>query len=140
MPDKKSGPQGVAYANYMKQRINEPPTPPGYGYRLYNPFAGGDPVNYDDCDREIEKGTLIEYKGPGYAVQFEFSYAAKYEERLTRDWLDQATRQVEASGGRPIIWYFAEERARDHARQIFAKRPVLRRIRTEYAPFPEGAR
>ena len=30
---------------------------------------------------------------------------------IDADWIDQATRQVEASGGRDIEWYFHEQAA-----------------------------
>jgi hypothetical protein len=138
-PDKEGGPRSIAYANHMKALINQPPTPPGFGYRLYNPFANGDPVNYDDCERD--SGTLDEFKGPGYAGQLSDKneyYGEEFEENLTLEWLDQATRQIEASGGRPVTWYFAEQPALDFAKKLFGKYPILMRIRTEYAPWREG--
>jgi hypothetical protein len=33
--------------------------------------------------------------------------------------LDQSARQIQASGGRPIVWVFAEEKAALKARQLF---------------------
>ena len=59
---------------------------------------------------------------------------------LARAFDDQATRQVEASGGRPVRWYFAEEPALEFARSLFSQHEYLRRIELYYAPPPGGHR
>ena len=40
-------------------------------------------------------------------------------DKIDADWTEQATRQVRASGGRQIEWYFHEQAAADHARELF---------------------
>lgn len=135
-PPRLDAPQGKekswAYSDYMKDIINQPPTPPKFGYQLINPFADGAIVKYDDCQRNT--AAMIEYKGPGYAGQLE---SESNREGITAGWLDQATRQIEASGGRPVRWYFAELPAFLFARKIFSKYPILRRIELVYMPPPE---
>ncbi|MGH6823061.1 MAG: hypothetical protein ACREC4_06140, partial [Methylocella sp.] len=94
------------------------PLPPGLAVTLNG-------VVYDDC--RVSDGTMIEAKGPGLADVLEndsFVVAQGARAKL----VDQATRQVQASGGRAIEWYFAEEAAADRARKIFDKDSELRRI------------
>lgn len=68
LPDAPQGKaKAKAYAAYMKSIVNQPPTEPAFGYWLRNPFANFDVVKYDDCQRST--GTMIEFKGPGYADQ-----------------------------------------------------------------------
>lgn len=139
LPDSEGSANSIRYANYMKLLVNFPPTPPGFGYRLYNPFSNGDVVKYDDCERD--EGAMDEYKGQNYAKQMAARnryYGEQFEKDLADAWLDQATRQIEASGGRPVKWYFAEQPALDFARDLFAKHPILRRIKLIYAPPPWG--
>ncbi|HTJ03528.1 MAG TPA: hypothetical protein VL492_12120, partial [Methylovirgula sp.] len=76
-------------------------------------------------------GTMIEAKGYGFASLLQSSYL---KTRLTYRWIGQATRQVLASGGREIEWYFAEESAREYAEEIFGKIDALKRIRVIYRP------
>jgi hypothetical protein len=137
-PPKPDAPQGSpsswAYSDYVKALVNEPPTPPKFGYQLQNPFAGGRVVKYDDCQRTT--GTMIEFKGPGYARQLRYK---KIRNSIRMRWLGQATRQVEASGGRPIFWFFAEKSAFEYARKIFGKYNYLKRIQLVYLPPPENS-
>ena len=50
---------------------------------------------------------MFEIKGETYTHLLSTSFGWKEE----RDMLDQSARQIQASGGRPIIWVFAEEEA-----------------------------
>jgi hypothetical protein len=135
-PDKKGNNLGKPYANFMKGVVNQPPTPPGLGYQLANPWQNFDIVFYDDCERKT--GTLIEYKGR-YAENLSGKKKfGKFEESVRAEWLGEATRQVEASGGRPIRWYFAERPALEFARKIFSKYDYLKGIQLQYAPPPGG--
>lgn len=128
---------GREYSDHMKPLINQPPTPPDKGYVLSNPFDHGQPVYYDDCQRETD--VLIEYKGPNYASQMSNPYYGKAFTEYTReDWEAQATREIEASGGRPVRWYFAERGAQEFARKLFDASPILARIETIYEPLPGG--
>jgi hypothetical protein len=109
------------YEDYIKKFINSPPTPSGLVYELRK--KDGKPVTYDDCQRN--SGTLIEIKGPRYA------YLLRYPdptESIEKEFLDKAKRQVEASGGRPIVWIFAEPEAAQYAERLFAGHPELKRI------------
>ncbi|MGH6858284.1 MAG: hypothetical protein ACRECP_11805, partial [Methylocella sp.] len=45
---------------------------------------------------------------------------------IREEWVDQARRQVQASGGRAIEWYFAEEAAAEEAEDIFAEDDLLK--------------
>ncbi len=139
-PDKPQGSAASkAYVAYVKALVNQPPTPPGLGYQLPNPWEEGALVFYDDCQRTT--GSMIEYKGRGYAQQSANPYyGKKFQEKLAADWLAQATRQIEASGGRPVEWYFAEMPALEFARNIFSKHGILKRIKLVYAPLPEDTR
>jgi hypothetical protein len=66
---------------------------------------------------------MIEAKGPGYAEALQRPFM---EARLSEDWVKQATRQLGASEGRTLEWYFAEEKAADKAREIFNGNSKLR--------------
>ncbi|MGH6795794.1 MAG: hypothetical protein ACREDH_11520, partial [Methylocella sp.] len=95
--------------NYQEliSALNNPqlPLPAGQAVSLTNPVTGKRVV-YDDC-RESD-GTKIEAKGPGFAQMLESTFMY---ERICDRWVKQARSQVEASGGRAIEWYFAEEAA-----------------------------
>lgn len=116
--------RSVAYQAYISW-LNNPqrPLPPGMAVSLINP-ATKRRVTYDDC-RE-DDGTMIEAKGYGFASLLQSSYL---KTRLTSRWIGQAMRQVSASGGREIEWYFAEESAKNYAETIFENIDALKRIR-----------
>lgn len=138
-PDKPQGTvASMAYVTYVKTLVNQPPTPPGLGYQLPNPWDKGKLVFYDDCRRKT--GTMIEYKGRGYAKRLVDPKAIAFQNNIASQWLGQATRQVEASGGRPVEWYFAEMPALEFARNLFNRHEYLKRIKLIYAPLPETTR
>ncbi|MGH6812098.1 MAG: hypothetical protein ACREDM_07045 [Methylocella sp.] len=87
---------------------------------LVNPVTGRRVV-FDDC-RESD-GTMIEAKGPGFAHMLESEFMYK---RISARWVKQATNQVDASGGRAIEWYFAEDAAAAEAEWIFANVRTLK--------------
>jgi hypothetical protein len=98
-PDK-PGELGRDYADYVKSIVNPGyPTPRYWGYQLPNPYNFGKLVNYDDCQHST--GTMIEAKGPGYVEPLKYGF-------VQQEWLEESGRQVDASAGRPIRWYFAE--------------------------------
>jgi hypothetical protein len=119
--------RSIAYQAFISA-LNNPqrPLPPGMAVSLINPKTKRR-VTYDDC-RE-DDGTMIEAKGYGFANLLQSSYIKR---RLKKRWIGQAMRQVLASGGREIEWYFAEESARDYAEKIFSGVQELRRIRVIY--------
>jgi hypothetical protein len=104
-PDK-PGERGRDYADYVKRVVNPPPdipTPRYWGYQLPNPYDVGKLVYYDDCQRAT--GMMVEAKGPGYAGHLRYEIL---KDSVSQEWLAESGRQVDASQGRPIRWYFAE--------------------------------
>ena len=77
---------------------------------------------------------MIEAKGH-YAEMMRTEFGLRI---LKDDWIDQATRQVAASGGRRIEWYFHEQAAADHAREVFDEFEELKKIKIIFAPDPNG--
>jgi len=131
VPDRPGSDQGKSYEenrsrqyeDYIKKFINDPPTPSGLVYEL--PKKDGEPVTYDDCQRN--SGILIEIKGPRYAYLLQYP---EPRESIEKEFLDKAERQVAASDGRPIVWIFAEPEAAKYAQELFAdpKYPELHGI------------
>jgi hypothetical protein len=58
---------------------------------------------------------MIEIKAETYSHLLTTSFGGKVE----RDMLDQSARQIQASGGRPVVWVFAEAEAAQKARALF---------------------
>jgi hypothetical protein len=124
----------VQYEQYVRSIVNpqrQPPLPAGLAFSLTNP-ATGEPVRYDDC-RESD-GPMIEAKG---------HYEVARQNRIISDsiddkWVEQATRQVDASGGRDIEWYFHEQAAADAASKLFEDDDKLKRIKIFVRPYPGG--
>jgi hypothetical protein len=117
-------------ANAYQEQIsalNNPqrPLPSGWAVSMINPRTGRR-VYYDDC-RELD-GTMIEAKGPGFGDMLRSDYM---RDKIGRRWTGQAARQVAASGGRDIEWYFADQKAADFARRLFNKSEELKGIRTQ---------
>ncbi|HUO93704.1 MAG TPA: hypothetical protein VMU22_12315 [Rhizomicrobium sp.] len=104
----------------MKLWLNpDRPTPPGFGYQLPNPL-NGKLIYYDDCQHAT--GWMAEYKGEGIARLIAWAMRAQRLDvlaRLANRWVKQATSQVNASEGRPVVWYFAEQGSLDFAREVF---------------------
>lgn len=98
------------YEDFLKKLINpDAPTPSGYVYYLPNP-KNGEPVSYDDCQRKTT--ILFEYKSDyGNLLMFP-SYAVE-------DFLDQSARQIAASGGRPVVWIFADKEDALRTQKLF---------------------
>lgn len=121
------------YEDYVKGIINpDRPTPSGYVYYLPNPTDNGKPVSFDDCEQKTR--ILFEIKGERLA-------------KLTNDlpyvmalrFTDQATGQLASSGGRPVVWIFAEEKAAIFARDLFDK-SGLKGITVAYVPWVRSGR
>jgi hypothetical protein len=136
-PDKFGGSERAkGYEDYVKSIVNpDNPTPRGWGFQLPNPAASGALVFYDDCQHVT--GMMVEAKGPGYANLLTFDQGKK---SVADDFTDQAKRQIEAAGDRPITWYFAEPEAAAFARELFSKGKFGERINVEFLPWPEEDR
>lgn len=105
------------YEDFVKLLINPPPegpTPSGYVYYLSNPEQNGDPVSYDDC--KWKTGFMFEIKGETNAKLLIESFSKLNRKKQI---LDQSARQLAASGGRPIVWVFAEKEAAQIVRDLF---------------------
>ncbi len=60
------------------------------------------------------------------------------QDKVRDDWIDQASRQVAASGGRDIEWYFHEQAAAAAASKLFEDDDKLKRIKIFVKPYPGG--
>jgi hypothetical protein len=107
---------GREYESYVKSFVNPPPntTPTGIGFQLPNPQDAGALVYYDDCRHTT--GMMAEAKGPRYAVLLTYDQPMG---SIVREWWEEARRQIAASDGRPVRWYFAELDAALFARALF---------------------
>jgi hypothetical protein len=134
------GLRSKGYENYMKLWLNPgKPTPPGVGFQLENPETGK-LVYYDDCQHET--GLMAEYKGENIARIIAWATRAQRLDvlaRLANRWVRQATSQIDASEGRPVAWFFAEQGALDFARTVFshAADPRLAEVALSLRPPPE---
>jgi hypothetical protein len=64
-----------------------------------------------------------------------------FGEKIARDMLDQSARQLEGSGGRPVVWVFAAKEAADRARKLFDTNDEGReRITVLYIPWVRSNR
>ena len=119
------------YEDYVKRLINPPPdapTPSGYVYYLPNPENRGKPVSFDDCEKPT--GILFEIKGERIA-----KLTNDLPKIMAERFVNQAAAQMAASGGRPVVWIFAEERAAQFARTLFDRTDGLKGITVAYVPW-----
>ncbi len=116
------------YEDFVKAQTNKPPTPRGIGYMLINPVDKR-PVIIDDCQHDT--GTLIEIKR-GYSS---FVSSKTMKTWIAVDWGYQATRQKQASEGRPMEWDFSDEPSADWAREVFSWLPWLKRVNVKWRPW-----
>jgi hypothetical protein len=124
----------VQYEQYVRSIVNpqrQPPLPAGLAFSLTDP-ATGRPVVFDDC-RESD-GAMIEAKGHYEDVRQDDFISDSIDDK----WVKQATRQIDASGGRDIEWYFHEQAAADAASDLFEKDDNLKRIKIYVRPYPGG--
>lgn len=118
------------YEDFVKSLINPPPggpTPSGFVYYMPNP-ENGKPVSYDDCKKA--NGILFEIKGEGIT-----KLTNGLPDLIAEQFKDQARRQLAASGGRPIVWIFAEKEAALFTRKLFDKTNGLEGITVGYIPW-----
>jgi hypothetical protein len=118
----------IQYQQYVSEFVNGWPLEAGLAVNLLNPVSGKY-VNFDDC--RLSDGTMIDAKGTGYAAMLRNAIVGA---SLDLKFIDQATKQLEAAGGRPIEWYFAEQDAATYVRALFAKTGL--RISVFYLPPP----
>jgi len=130
IPDKfGQGPNSIArdYEDQVKRYINpEDPTPRGMGYALINLMTGR-PVIYDDCQHR--SGDMVEAKGPNFTKMLQNAKRWGFADSVDRKLLDQAQRQVQAASApqvRRVRWFFADQEAADHARDLFINNGLLR--------------
>ena len=132
-PDKLGSERGRDYEDVVKSVVNPPDqrTPRGFGFQLPNPEQNGKVVYYDDCQHAT--GMMVDAKG-NYRRVLAFTAGRS---GVIWAWMQQAKRQIDASGGRPVRWYFAEAETAVFARQLFDSVDKGReKIETVYLPWP----
>jgi hypothetical protein len=102
--------------------------PEGWVYRVR---TGPGPKDFVDFDG-FKKGALQEAKGPGYRELLE-KMDGKGWFKGKAEMLEQARRQLDAAGGTPIQWHFAEKEVADAIRAVFTQRN-LEAIEVLYTP------
>ena len=118
--DNKPSDRAKAYQEQISALVNpHRPLPYGLAIAFFNPTTGKW-VRADECDET--DGAIIEAKGPGFAKNLSNTFMRG---RYAEEFLYQATREVGASQGREIRWYFAEEETADFARDLFRSRSGL---------------
>lgn len=121
----------IAYQAYISSLINpEAPLPPGFAVKLLNPVTGKD-VYFDDCRRS--DGTMVDAKGTGYLDMLRKSTVFPWQ-GVEDKMLAQAKKQLQAAGGRPIEWHFAEKDAANYVRELFERKDI--RITVIHTPQP----
>jgi hypothetical protein len=90
-------------------------------------------VSYDDCKKV--NGFLFEIKGEGYAKLIN-----DLPWKMADGFINQGSRQLQASGGRPVVWIFAEKEAALFARGLFDKTKGLEGITVGYIPWERSGR
>ncbi|HTW34408.1 MAG TPA: hypothetical protein VMD53_07315 [Rhizomicrobium sp.] len=132
------GERSKGYETFMKGETNPgDPTPEGMAFYLLNPVTGRI-VKYDDCKPGRPMATMMEYKGLRHGDNLGPNGFQQYRDSIAEEWTDEATRQVQASGGRRLEWHFAQQDALEFARALFAGNPLLSDIKLEYSPWAEG--
>ncbi len=126
--DRRTNDKGLEYENYIKSLLNENPTPEGLGYLLPNHTNGGKAVSFDDCEHET--GTMVEIKF-GYTSLLRKEWGKALVARI---FVNQATRQVDAAGNRPVRWYFSDQQTADFTRDLFKNDPKLKNIDIKVEP------
>jgi hypothetical protein len=99
------------YEDFLKPLINpDAPTPSGYSYYLPYPDPRREPVSYDDCQKKAS--ILLEFKG-------DYGGLLMFDSNARRSFLDQSLRQIAASGGRPVVWIFADKEDAARTQKLF---------------------
>lgn len=120
-------PKDILYQQYVSTLVNGRPLPAGLAVALVNPLTNKF-VYFDDC--QLTTGTMIDAKGTRYAYLLQYQQP---RESLTEEFLDRANRQLQAAGGRQIVWHFAEREAADFARALFEASDI--HIKVLYTPW-----
>jgi hypothetical protein len=108
-------PFGAVNSRRLRRRakplINpDAPTPSGYSYYLPYPDPRKEPVSYDDCQRKTS--ILFEFKGY-------YGGLLAFDSNARESFLSQSLRQIEASGGRPVVWIFADREDAVRTQKLF---------------------
>jgi len=120
-----------AYQDYISTRVNGQALPQGLTVMLFNPVTGKW-IHFDDCD--LRTGTMLEMKGTGYQALKDKSKKVWDDFIVPKMW-KQAIDQIQAAGGRPIRWYFAENGIAGYFRDLF-REGGLKKISVIWAPLP----
>lgn len=109
----------IAYQMYVQRQVNGTPLGVGLAIQMIRP--NGEPTYFDDCDRTVEKGALIDAKGFGYLRLLQQGDDRYPWLGALQKLLDQSDRQIAAAQGRPIRWYFAEPQVGAAVRRVFER-------------------
>jgi hypothetical protein len=96
-------------------------------------MENGNLVSFDDCQKPTS--ILFDFKGLGYAKLINDLPTV-----IADDFIEQAGRQLAASGGRSVVWIFAEQEAAFFARELFNSKPGFEGITIGYVPWPRSGR
>ncbi|HVJ52168.1 MAG TPA: hypothetical protein VM689_06890 [Aliidongia sp.] len=126
-----------AYENYISSIVN-PENPlvrtirNPLSVRMFNPVEQK-MVNFDDCQHRT--GILVEAKGPAFAKLMQD--IEKFPGLgVVKKFHTQVTNQINASAGRPIVWFFAEKEAADKTRKLFREWGYSEKVTVVYKPMP----
>jgi hypothetical protein len=61
-----------------------------------------------------------------------------FRNNVSKQWLRQASRQIDAAGNRLVTWYFEELGSLEFARRLFQTDDKLKKIRLEHGFWREG--
>jgi hypothetical protein len=105
-------------------------------YVVPHPSKGERPVEYDGWDSDRQ--TFLEAKN-GYAGPAYLTPEGTLTPKGRKDFLDEAQRQVDASGGRAVEWHFSQEKVADATRAEFEARGLPIEV-VHTPPAPGGPR
>ncbi|HTS94485.1 MAG TPA: Tox-REase-5 domain-containing protein [Stellaceae bacterium] len=130
--DQPGGLRGYRYQAYIGLLNNGFSLPPGLAMNLPDPETGK-MVHFDDC--RWSDGTMLEAKG-SYAWALRLGPQSRPLANITKRFLDQARRQLNAAGTRSIEWYFEEAEMANFTRELFKDEGL--NITVHFAPSPWG--
>lgn len=126
--DRRTNEKGKDFEIYVKSIFNPGnPTPPDMAYELPNPYDGGKPVSFDDCQRMT--GMLGEIKDDYEWALVQGKEYPQLLDSIKKKFMAQSGRDIDASGGRQVAWFFSQKTMALIARELFDGDPDKKRQR-----------